>query len=292
MSPEIQSSFPFDSQYAEVKGSKMHYVDVGSGDPILFLHGNPTSSYLWRNVLPHLQDQGRCIAPDLIGMGRSDKPEIGYTFEEHYAYLRGFIEELGLENLTLVVHDWGSGLGFHYANDHPDNVRAVAFMEALYRPWTYERMPRQFELLFRLMRTPVAGWLFVSVANGFVTQLLPGGVERSLSDAELARYAEPYPTVASRKPVLQWPREVPIGGTPGRVHEKVVAYNDWLESSAVPKLCLYADPGLLIQDEDVAYIEREFPNTTTVDVGEGTHYLQEDAPDRIGEAIADWHADL
>ena len=267
----------------------MHYVDVGEGDPILFLHGNPTSSYLWRNVIPHCQPHGRCIAPDLIGMGRSDKPDIAYRFEDHYRYLEGFIEALDLEDVTLVLHDWGSGLGFHYAHTHPDNVVGMAFMEAMVRPWTWGDMPREFRLLFRLFRTPVVGWVVISVANLFVKRMLPDTVVRELSAEERRRYAEPYPTISSRKPVRVWPREIPIDGKPARVHDTVAAYSEWLTRTDIPKLCFTVDPGAIIRADDVAFIEREFPETTTVDLGEGIHFVQEDHPHRIGEELASWY---
>lgn len=292
MSIEISSELSFDSNFVEIDGSDIHYVDVGEGNPILFLHGNPTWSYLWRNIIPYLQPQARCIAPDLIGMGKSDKPDIDYTFEDHFGYIEGFIDELGLEDITLVVHDWGSGLGFHYAHTHAENVTAIAFMEAVVRPITWEWMPKRFRLSFRLWRTPVVGWVMLSVANMFVTQVLPRATVRELTDEELARYREPYPTIASRKPVRTWPREVPISGKPARVHEKVAAYSEWLTETDIPKLCLYARPGSIIQDEDVQYIEGNFTNTTMVDLGEGLHFLQEDHPHRVGEEIASWYSNL
>lgn len=290
MSPEISSEFPFESNFVEVNGSHIQYVDVGEGDPILFLHGNPTSSYLWRNIIPYLQPEACCIAPDLIGMGKSDKPDIDYTFEDHFGYIEAFIEELGLEDITLVVHDWGSGIGFHYAHLNPDNVTAIAFMESVIRPWTWDRMETKFRLAFRLMRTPVVGWVMISVANMFVKGMLPSGVMRDLTTEEFDRYKEPYPTIASRKPVRVWPQEVPISGSPARVHDKVAAYSEWLLETEIPKLCFYAHPGILIQDEDVEYIESNFANTTMVDLGEGLHYLQEDHPHRIGEEITSWYS--
>ena len=292
MSPEISSGFPFDSNFVDVEGSELHYVDVGEGDPILFLHGNPTWSYLWRNIIPYLQPEARCIAPDLIGMGKSGKPDIAYTFEDHFEYIEAFIDELGLADITLVLHDWGSGLGFHYAQTHPDNVRAVAFMNAMVRPYSKERLPRRSRLMFGLLRTPVLGWVVISVANSFITQILPRATARALTDEELARYGEPFPTIASRKPVRTWPRELPISGKPARVHDKVSAYSEWLIKADIPKLWLYAQPGPPNQDEVAQYIESNFANTTMVDLGDGGHYLPEDHPHRIGEEIASWYTNL
>ena len=286
---EISSDFPFESKYLDVKDSKMHYIDVGRGDPILFLHGNPTSSYLWRNIIPYLQGNARCIAPDLIGMGKSDKPDIDYTFEDHYAYLEEFIEKLGLKNITLVIHDWGSGLGFHYANTHRDNIKGIAFMEAIFRPITWSSMPPGMKMPFKMLRTPFIGWFMISVANMFVRKMIPDMIVRKLNEEEIKYYKMPYPTISSRKPVRVWPLEIPIDGKPKRVHEKVEAYSKWLTGSDIPKLCLYAHPGGIIKEEDVRYIKNNFPNTKMVDIGKGIHFLQEDSPHRIGQEIADWY---
>jgi len=162
MKKEISAKFPFESKFIEVKGSKMHYIDEGEGDPILFLHGNPTSSYLWRNIIPYTKPLGRCIAPDLIGMGKSDKPDIAYGFQDSYEYLEEFIVALGLKNITLVIHDWGSGLGFHYANMHRDNIKGIVFMEAMVKPLAWKTLPSfSLRMAFRMMRTPFIGWVLV-----------------------------------------------------------------------------------------------------------------------------------
>ncbi len=166
---EISAAFPFESKFVAVHDSKMHYIDVGEGDPILFLHGNPTSSYLWRNIIPHLSGQGRCIAPNLIGMGKSDHPDIPYRYDDHYRYVSGFIDALDIgSNLTLVIHDWGSGLGFRWAHDHEGSVKAIAFMEAMIRTMSLDDMPGSLRVAFRMMRAPVLGWLMISVANIFI----------------------------------------------------------------------------------------------------------------------------
>ena len=183
----------------------MHYIDEGEGDPILFLHGNPTSSYLRRNIIPYLTPMARAIAPDLIGMGRSDKPDIPYRFFDHSKYLEGFIDAPDLKKLTLVIHDWGSGLGFHYACRHEANVKGVAFMEAIVQPSRWSDFPPHYKMGFKLFRTPGVGWLMISVGNAFVKKLLPKATARRLTAEEMAHYAEPYPTVASRRPVRQWP---------------------------------------------------------------------------------------
>jgi len=289
METDISPKFPFESKFIEINGSKMHYIDVGEGDPILFLHGQPTSSYLWRNVIPHLQDNARCIAPDLIGMGKSDKPDIKYTFEDHYNYLEQFIEKLDLKNITLVVHDWGSGLGFHYANKHEKNIKGIAFMEALIKPMKWENFPTEYKIIFRLIRAPFIGWFMLSVANIFLKKVVPESIIRKLSKEEFDYYKKPYPTIASRKPVRMWPQQLPINGKPERVYAIIAAYNNWLTESEVPKLCLYAHPGAIIKEKEIEYIKDNFPNTQMVDIGKGIHYLQEDSPHKIGEEIAKWY---
>ena len=214
---EISAAFPFQSKLVEVLGSRMHYVEEGSGDPVLFLHGNPTSSYLWRNVIPHVSALGRCIAPDLIGMGKSDKPDIVYGFFDHSRYVEGFIEALGLRNITFVIHDWGSALGFHYARRHEGNVKGIAFMEAIVRPITWDEWPDQARQMFQAFRTPGVGEQMIMDNNMFVEAVLPGAILRKLSQEEMDRYREPYPTRESRKPTWRWPNEIPNrGATAGR----------------------------------------------------------------------------
>ena len=292
MNVKISSEFPFDSKFIEINGSKMHYVDVGNGDTILFLHGQPTSSYLWRNVIPHLNTNARCIAPDLIGMGKSDKPDIAYTFEDHYDYLVKFIEKLRLKNITLVIHDWGSGLGFHYAKNHPNNIKGIAFMEALIKPMTWEDFPAKYKIIFRMIRAPFIGWLMLSVANMFLKKVLPDSMIRKLSKEEFDNYLKPYPTIASRKAVRGWPQQLPISGKPKHVYEIMVAYNKLLKGSDIPKLCLYAHPGAIITKKGVEYVKNNFPVTKMVDIGEGKHFLQEDSPHIIGEEIAKWYQEI
>ncbi len=290
---EISAAFPFESKYLDIKGSKIHYIDEGEGDPVLFLHGNPTSSYLWRNIIPHVQPQGRCIAPDLIGMGKSDKPDIDYTYAEHYDYLEKFIEKLELKNITLVLHDWGSGLGFHYANTHRDNIKGIAFMEAMVKPLTYKGMPSaSLRIAFKMMRTPFIGWLMISVGNMFVKKLLPDLIHRKLSKEEIDYYEMPFPTIANRKPVRVWPTEVPLDGKPKRTYEIIKAYGEWLKETNIPKLFFYAHPGAMILKDTVEYINSNFSNMKTVDIGVGLHYIQEDNPHQIGEEIAKWYKEI
>ena len=288
----ISADFPFESKYVEIHGSKIHYIDEGSGDPILFLHGNPTSSYLWRNILPYLVPHGRCIAPDLIGMGRSDKPDLGYRFFDHSEYVEGFIDKLDLSNITLVIHDWGSALGFHYAMRHENNIKGIAFMEALVKPMTWGDFPSGFKMGFKLMRSSGIGWFMISVLNMFVTRILPQAIVRELSAEEKDYYAAPYKTVQSRKPVRQWPCEIPIEGKPADVYEVISSYNQRLQESELPKLLFFATPGGLIDDKTVEWCKKNLKGLKVVDIGEGLHFVQEDNPHLIGEELAKWFLTL
>ena len=290
---KISSEFPFTSRFVEVNGSQMHYIDEGEGDPILFLHGNPTSSYLWRNIIPHVTGQARVVAPDLIGMGKSDKPEIDYRFLEHSSYVDGFIEALGLENITLVIHDWGSALGFHYARRHEDNVKAIAFMEAILAPVaSWDQFPADFQSLFKMFRTPEVGWNMIVNQNFFVEKILPGSVVRSLTEEEMNRYREPFLDVNGRKPLWRWPNEIPIEGEPPEVVDVVSRYNLWLQETEIPKLMFYGSPGALMTAPVVGWASQACKNLTAIDTGKGIHFIQEDAPELIGQGLASWYSEL
>lgn len=289
---DMSATFPPESTFVEVYGSRMHYVEEGSGDPVLLLHGNPTSSYLWRNVIPHLSPLARCIAPDLIGMGKSDKPDIEYRFFDHVRYVDGFIEALGLRNITFVAHDWGSALAFHYGRRHEGNVKGLAFMEAIVRPLTWDEWPEQARGVFQAFRTPGVGENLILEQNAFVEQVLPGAILRKLSQEEMDRYRQPYPDPASRKPTWRWPNEIPIDGEPADVVEAAQAYAEWLGKSDVPKLLLYAHPGAIMREPLVEWCRKNVRNLKTVDIGPGVHFVQEDRPHEIGEAIAEWYRGL
>jgi len=289
---EISSEFPFASKFVDVKGTRMHYIDEGAGNPVLFLHGNPTSSYLWRNVIPHVQPLGRMIAPDLIGMGKSDRPEgFGFTLQDHYRYVEGFIEALGLKNITFVIHDWGSALGLMYARRHSDNVRAVAFMEAVVPPGLPMKKYAEFGPIadaFRAFRDPVEGPKLLMEQNMFIDSILPGAILRKLSDAEMAYYRAPYTTPESRRPLYTWPNEIPIEGKPERNVKEVEALGEWLRTSPTPKLVLYSSPGVLVRPEAAEWMIDNYKNIQARYVGRGSHFIQEDEPELIGRNIADW----
>jgi len=287
------AAFPFESKFVTVDGSKMHYVDVGEGDTILFLHGNPTSSYLWRNIIPHLSEQGRCVAVDLIGMGKSDHPDIPYRYDDHYRYLCGFIDALGIgSNLTLVIHDWGSGLGFRWAHDHEQDVRAIVFMEAMIRGLSFDDMPGTLRMAMRMMRSPAIGWLMISAANIFLNKMLPDLTYAEMSPEVLAHYRSAFPTIASRKAVRQWPREVPLDGVPADNAAVVESYRHWLTRTEVPKLLFHGNAGVAIKEAEVAWCRDNLSNLDIVDLGDAIHFVQETHPETIGTELTRWYARL
>jgi len=285
----------YPKQTISVKGKRMAYVEIGEGAPIVFLHGNPTSSYLWRNVIPHLTPQGRCIAPDLIGMGDSEKLEDSgpgrYRFVEHREYLDGLLEALGVtQDATFVIHDWGSALGFDWANRHRDAVRGIAYMEAIVKPVRWDQWPELARDIFKAFRSP-AGEEVVLEKNVFVENVLPASVLRGLGEAEMAVYRRPYLEPGeSRRPTLTWPREIPLDGEPDDVVEIVDAYGRWLAASDLPKLFVNADPGVILTGDQREFC-RSWPNQREVTV-KGSHFVQEDSPDEIGRAVAEWRRGL
>ena len=292
MNKEISSEFPFESKFIKVHGSQMHYIDEGKGDPILFLHGNPSSSYIWRNIIPHVTKKSRAVAVDLIGFGKSDKPKIKYGFKDQYDYLEAFLNKLNLKNITIVVQDWGSGLGFHYANQHRDRIKGIVFMEAMYKEKVWQEMPNKVQRAMKMIKSKFFSWLILGVANQFVKKMLPNGVERKLSDKEMEHYLLPFKTLKSRRPVYVFPRDVPVSGTPIDVSRAVNDYHNWLKETDIPKLLFYVKPGMLISPEDANWIKINFPNTELVELGKGAHFIQEDYPHEIGAKIAEWNASI
>jgi haloalkane dehalogenase len=272
----------------DVLGSGMAYVDVGRGDPVVFLHGNPASSYLWRNVIPHVADLGRCVAPDLIGMGDSDKVAgLDYRFVDHRRYLDAFLDAVGVDDaVTLVVHDWGSALGFDWANRHRDSVAGIAYMEAIVRPVTWDDWPETSRPIFQAMRSS-AGDEIVLEKNVFVERILPASIMRQLSDDEMDEYRRPFRNPGEdRRPTLTWPREIPIDGDPDDVAAIVDGYGRWLSSADVSKLFIDEDPGAILVGAQREFC-RAWPNQIEAKVV-GTHFIQEDSPDQIGEALRRW----
>ncbi len=280
-----------DKKRIQVLGRTMAYVETGEGDPIVLLHGNPTSSYLWRGVIPHLATLGRSIAPDLIGMGDSDKLEGSgpgsYRFVEHRRHLDALLEALGVgESVTLIMHDWGSALGFDWANRRRDAVKGLAYMEAIVQPLTWAQWPEAARRVFQGFRSE-SGESMVLENNVFVERVLPGSIKRELSEEEMAEYRRPFTEPGEdRRPTLTWPREIPIEGEPADVAGIVADYAAWLSESSVPKLFVNAEPGAILTGEQREFC-RTWPNQTEVTVP-GIHFIQEDSSDEIGQAIADW----
>ncbi len=273
-------------KHIAVLDSDMAYVDTGAGDPIVFLHGNPTSSYLWRNVIPHVEKLGRCFAPDLIGMGDSGKnPSGSYRFVDHSRYLDAWFDALGItQNVTLVIHDWGSALGFYWAQRHPDRVKALVYMEAIVQSLRWEDWPEAASNIFKVFRSP-AGEEVVLQKNVFVERVLPASVMRKLTEEEMATYRLPFQEPGeSRRPTLTWPRQIPIDGEPADVVAIVDSYAKWMVTNTIPKLFINADPGTILTGRQREFC-RTWPNQQEVTV-KGLHFIQEDSPEEIGQAIA------
>jgi haloalkane dehalogenase len=284
----ISAEDPYVRRRVAVLDTDMAYIDVGAGDPIVFLHGNPTSSYLWRNIIPHLKPLGRCLAPDLVGMGASGKaPQHSYRFVDHARYLDSWFDTLSLESqVTLVVHDWGSALGFYWAQRHPERIKGLAYMEALVRPLTWQDWDQRARPIFEAMRSP-AGEQIVLEKNVFVERILPASVIRTLGKQEMEVYRRPYLQPGeSRRPTLTWPREIPLEGEPADVVHIVNGYSRWLAASSIPKLFVNADPGSILTGAQREFC-RSWPQQEEVTV-KGLHFVQEDSPAEIGAAIADF----
>jgi haloalkane dehalogenase len=285
MSKPISAADAYERHRIAFLETEISYVDTGAGEPVVFLHGNPTSSYLWRNVIPHVEGLGRCLAPDLVGMGDSGAaPDGSYRFVDHARYLDAWFEALGLTNVTLVVHDWGSALGFYWAYRHPERVRGIAYMEAVVRPLTWEEWRDESRQIFQDLRSE-AGEEMVLEKNLFIEGILPSAVLRDLTEEEMNVYRRPYLEPGeSRRPTLTWPRELPINGEPEDVVSIVEDYSKWLAQSDVPKLFVNAEPGAILTGSQREFC-RTWPNQEEVTV-RGAHFVQEDSPHEIGEAVA------
>ena len=284
-----------DKKFIEVRGKRIAYVEIGDGDPIVFQHGNPTSSYLWRNVMPHLAKQGRCIAVDLIGMGDSDKLDNpnadSYQYLEHRDFLFAAWKLLGIrDRVTFVVHDWGSALGFDWARQNEEAMLGIAYMEAIVMPVNWDDWPEAATGIFKGFRSD-AGEKMVLEDNLFIERVLPGSIIREINDQEMNVYRKPFINAGEdRRPTLTWPRQIPIEGQPTDVHEIVKAYSNWLNASAIDKLFINAEPGAILTGRQRQFC-RGFKNQIEVSVP-GIHFIQEDSPHEIGKAIADWRRNI
>lgn len=290
----ISAKFPYQSKYIRILGSNMHYVEDGEGDPILFIHGIPTSSYLWRNVIPCLSPLGRCIAVDLIGLGKSDKPNIKYRVFDHIKYIEGFIKALKLKNLTLILHGWGSVIGFDYAMRHENNIRALAFMESYIRytsDWNAISLPLlELCALFNEMQQQDDKR---KEAVSFVSKFMPTAVMRALTQEEIKRYEEPFIEPGSSYPIWQCLRDLPIGDQGSRdVRDLIEHYSKKLTQSNIPKLMIYAMPGYITTMETVQWAKNKLPHLKLVDIGEDLSYIPESNPVKLGEALVKWYQDL
>ena len=281
--------------FAQVHGKRIAYLEAGTGDPIVLLHGNPTSSYLWRNVIPELEGCGRVIVPDLIGQGDSDKLPASegpdrYSFDVAFEYLDGLLRTIGADhNVTLVIHDWGSGLGFHWARLNPERVKGIAYMEAIVMPITWEDWPEGARGIFQGFRSAKGEYLVLQ-RNMFVEAVLPSSILRDLTEEEMNAYRAPFDTPEHRQPTLNWPRQIPIEGEPAHMVALVEAYGAFMAASPIPKLFINADPGSILVGKQREFC-RSWPNQTEVTV-KGLHFVQEDSPAEIGQAVAAWHAAL
>jgi haloalkane dehalogenase len=280
----------WNKKYIDVLGKQIAYVEMGEGDPIIFQHGNPTSSYLWRNIMPQLQSLGRCIAMDLIGMGDSEKLEdkgnMTYSYDTHKKYFDGFLDAIGVEsNATLVIHDWGSALGFDWANEYPQKVKAICYMEGIVQSMEWEDWNEDAKGIFQGFRSP-AGEEMILEKNLFIEAVLPGSILRKLSDAEMNEYRRPFNDKKSRRPTLDWPRQIPLENDPPEISRIVDSYSHWMAENNIPKLFINAEPGAILIGKQREFC-RTWKNQKEVTV-KGSHFIQEDSPNEIGNAIFDW----
>jgi haloalkane dehalogenase len=287
----LAETIPYKKKFAVINGKRIAYVEEGEGDPIVLLHGNPTSSFLWRNVIPELTGSGRVIAPDLIGHGDSEKLPASegpdrYSFDVAYEYLAGLLSEIGADqNVLLVIHDWGSGLGFHWASNNPGAVRGIAYMEAVVAPVSWDDWPEGGRGIFKGFRSDKGEDMLLQ-RNMFVEAVLPNSVMRDLTDTEMEQYRAPFATPDDRQPTLNWPRQIPISGEPPHMVELVTAYGRFMAGSYIPKLFINADPGSILVGQQREFC-RSWPNQQETTV-KGLHFLQEDSPAEIGQAVAQW----
>ena len=284
----------FEKRFINVLGKKLAYVEKGHGDPIIFLHGNPTSSYLWRNIIPYLEDHGRCIAVDLIGMGDSEKLEdngnMTYSYQVHQEYLSEFLEIMSInENVILILHDWGSALGFNWAYDNAEKVKGICYMEAIVKPMQWVDWNEDARGIFQGFRS-AAGEEMIFKKNLFIEAVLPGSILRKLSDEEMNEYRSPFNDETSRRPMLDWPRQIPLENEPPEICKIVESYSQWMVKNELPKLFINAEPGAILIGKQREFC-RTWKNQKEITV-KGSHFIQEDSPNEIGSAIFDWLSGL
>jgi haloalkane dehalogenase len=296
----VSAECPFASKYAEVLGSKMHYIESGEGDPIVFIHGIPTSSYLWRNIIPYLNDYGRCIALDLIGCGKSDKlKSVAYTLDDHIRYVEAFIKNLNLQKITLVVHGWGSVIGLDYAAKYPENIRAIAFYESHIRPtMDWEMVSLPIQQLISAVQAPDGGYDKIVNSDYFIDTVFQSGILRKLSTDELTQYKEAFSTAESRQLIWQYLKELPLGkdflathvGSQGQATiNRIANYSESLQHFEQPKLMLFGIPGFLTTMETIMWAKQHLTNLTLADLGECLHYAQETKPELFGHDLKKWY---
>jgi len=290
--PTIAVDSPHPVRFVDIDGVRVAYTESGAGDPVVFIHGNPTSSYLWRNVVPYVAGQGRTIALDLPGMGRSAKPARALRFADQVRVFEAFVERLQLRAITLVVHDWGAAIGFDYARRHPELVKGIAFMEGVLPPVfpqpSFEAMGPEMGGMFKALKDPVKGRDMVVGQNMFIEQVLPAFVDRPLGQEEMAAYREPFRDATDREAILMWPQEIPIAGQPADVVARMEEIRRFMTSTSLPMLLLYAEPGVLVPPSLVTWYTTNLHDLETVYIGPGLHFIQEDQPAAIGRALKDW----
>lgn len=278
----------YQSHYVSVNGSKMHYIEQGRGHPILFLHDVPASSYVWRNIIPHLSRLGRCIAPDLIGMGKSDKPDIQYSIFDHIQYIEKFIDTMGLQKITFVLHGWGSLIGFDYAMRHEDRVNGLVFYESYLRPFNGDDISLPLQEHLKRLKEEEQHFDFLTNGVKFIDQVISQEMVRSLTEDEKNSYREPFLPTGAGKPIKQYLNELPINTTNKEVIHLIENYSNKLTHSNVPKLMLYSIPGFVTTVATVMWAKEHLRRLEIVDVGEELHYAQESNPVLMGEAISIW----
>lgn len=286
--PNISAAYPFKTKTINILDSTISYIDEGNGDPIVFLHGIPAWNYTWRNIIPTVAKQARCIAPDLIGLGRSGKPDIDYTINDHINYIESFINALGLKNVTLVMHAWGSVIGFDYARRNPGNVKAMAFTEAHLRQITdWDMLSLPLQELASVRQSPDQGYKVIIKDNYYINTVLPNTILRRLSDEEMKYYREPFTKAASIQPLWQYSQEFPLGSV-CTASQLIAQYSEWLQHTPIPKLMMYSIPGYATTIDTIQWVRDSLPNAKIIDTGDGLHYPQEENPTTFTTALCSW----